>query len=79
MAIQTTILNRTFAYSGLTLPDPGKGLSLGRNRDVDAATYPELISASDPGAGKEGGQLGLHVQRAWGRRADHGVITEGKA
>src|SRR3989339_849577 len=57
MAIQTTILNRTFAYSGLTLPDPGKGLSLEEVRDVYAATYPELISASIEGPEKKGDNL----------------------
>ncbi|MFA6120893.1 MAG: PRTRC system protein C [Sideroxydans sp.] len=57
MAIQTTILKRTFAYSGLTLPDPGSGLSLEEVRDVYAATYPELISASIEGPEKKGDNL----------------------
>ena len=47
----------TFSYSGLTLPDPGKGLSLEEVRDVYAATYPELISASIEGPEKKGNNL----------------------
>uniref|UniRef100_E6QW87 PRTRC system protein C n=1 Tax=mine drainage metagenome TaxID=410659 RepID=E6QW87_9ZZZZ len=57
MAIVTTILTRTFSYSGLTLPDPGKGLSPEEVRDVYAATYPELISAAIEGPEKKGNNL----------------------
>ena len=57
MAIQTTILTRTFSYGGLTLPDPGKGLSPEEVRDVYAATYPELISAAIEGPEKKGNNL----------------------
>jgi len=41
----------------LTLPDPGKGLSLEAVRDVYASTYPELISASIEGPEKKGDNL----------------------
>ena len=57
MAIQTSSLNRTFAYSGMTLPDPGKGLSPEQVRDVYSATYPELISAAIEGPEKKGDNL----------------------
>ncbi len=57
MTIQTTVLTRTFSYSGLTLPDPGKSLSPEEVRDIYAATYPELISASIEGPEKKGNNL----------------------
>lgn len=57
MTIQTTVLTRTFSYSGLTLPDPGKSLSPEDVRDIYAATYPELISASIEGPEKKGNNL----------------------
>lgn len=57
MAIKTTVLTRTFSYSGMTLPDPGKGLSPEEVRDVYAATYPELISAAIEGPEQKGGNL----------------------
>lgn len=57
MAIETKVLTRTFSYSGMTLPDPGKGLSPEEVRDVYAATYPELISAAIEGPDKKGDNL----------------------
>lgn len=57
MTIQTTVLTRTFSYSGLTLPDPGKSLSPEEVRDIYSATYPELISASIEGPEKKGNNL----------------------
>ncbi len=57
MTIQTTVLTRTFSYSGLTLPDPGKSLSPEEVCDIYAATYPELISASIEGPEKKGNNL----------------------
>lgn len=57
MAIETKVLTRTFSYSGMTLPDPGKGLSPEEVRDVYAATYPELISAAIEGPEKRGENL----------------------
>ena len=57
MAIEIKVLTRTFSYSGMTLPDPGKGLSLEEVRDVYAATYPELLSAAIEGPEKKGENL----------------------
>ncbi|HCI53299.1 MAG TPA: PRTRC system protein C [Gallionella sp.] len=57
MAIQTTTLTRSFSYGGMTLPDPGKSLSLEEVRDVYAAAYPELVSASIEGPEKRGDNL----------------------
>ena len=57
MTIQTTTLTRAFSYGGMTLPDPGKSLSLEEVRDVYSAAYPELISAAIEGPEKRGDTL----------------------
>jgi len=68
MTIQTTVLTRTFSYSGLTLPDPGKSLSPEEVRDIYAATYPELISASIEGPEKKGNNLVYTFKKGLGTK-----------
>jgi PRTRC genetic system protein C len=57
MTIQAITLTRSFSYSGMALPDPGKLLSLEEVRDVYSAAYPELVSASIEGPEKRGDNL----------------------
>lgn len=68
MAIQTTTLTRTFSYGGMTLPDPGKNLSLEDVRDVYAAAYPELVSAFIEGPEKRGDNLTYTFKKGVGTK-----------
>jgi len=49
MAIKVTSLERSFAYNGVSLPDPGVNLTLEQVRDVYSAAFPEIISAAIEG------------------------------
>ena len=46
MTITVQKLQRSFAYNGIALPDPGCELSPEQVRDVYSATYPEITTAS---------------------------------
>ena len=49
MTITVQKLQRSFAYNGIALPDPGCELSPEQVRDVYSATYPEITTASIEG------------------------------
>jgi PRTRC genetic system protein C len=52
----------------MTLPDPGKSLSLEDVRDVYAAAYPELVSASIEGPEKRGDNLTYTFKKGVGTK-----------
>ncbi|WP_018079119.1 PRTRC system protein C [Thiobacillus denitrificans] len=61
-------LVRSFSYSGITLPDPGAQLSVEEVKDVFAATYPELTSASIEGPETVGTKMVYTFKRAVGTK-----------
>ena len=68
MAIETTVLTRTFNYNGVALPDPGASLTLEEVRDVYSATFPEIVSASIEGPEKKGDKLVYTFRKAVGAK-----------
>lgn len=61
-------LVRSFSYSGITLPDPGPNLSVEQVKDVYAASYPELTSASIEGPEAVGGKMLYTFKRSVGTK-----------
>lgn len=49
MSIQTRIMDRSFSYQGLVLPDFDPGLTPEQIRDAYSATYPEITTAAVEG------------------------------
>lgn len=68
MAIQVEKLTRSFSYSGLTLPDPGEGLSLEEVRDVFSIQFPEIVSAAIEGPERKGNKLVYTIRKAVGAK-----------
>ena len=66
MTITVQKLLRSFAYNGITLPDPGSELSPEQVRDVYSATYPEITTASIEGPEQKGERLIYTFRRAVG-------------
>lgn len=66
MKVQQLI--RSFSYSGISLPDPGSHLSVEQVKDVYAATYPELTSASVEGPETVDGKLLYTFKRSVGTK-----------
>ncbi len=68
MAVQIKALERSFAYNGVSLPDPGANMSLEVVRDVYSAVYPEIVSASIEGPEQRGGKLVYAFRKAVGSK-----------
>ena len=68
MTITVQKLIRSFAYNGITLPDPGSELSPEQVRDVYSATYPEITTASIEGPEQKGERLVYTFRRAVGTK-----------
>lgn len=68
MTITVQKLLRSFAYNGITLPDPGSDLSPEQVRDVYSATYPEITTASIEGPEQKGDRLIYTFRRAVGTK-----------
>ena len=68
MTITVQKLLRSFAYNGITLPDPGPELSPEQVRDVYSATYPEITTASIEGPEQKGDRLVYTFRRAVGTK-----------
>ena len=68
MAITVQKLLRSFAYNGISLPDPGAELSPEQVRDVYSATYPEITTASIEGPEHKGDRLVYTFRRAVGTK-----------
>lgn len=68
MTITVQKLLRSFAYNGITLPDPGSELSPEQVRDVYSATYPEITAASIEGPEQKGERLIYTFRRAVGTK-----------
>jgi len=68
MAIQTKKLTRVFTYNGVTLPDPGVGLTAEQVRDVYSATYPEIVTASIEGPTPKGDKLEYAFRKSVGTK-----------
>jgi PRTRC genetic system protein C len=68
MTIIVQKLQRSFAYNGIALPDPGSELSPEQVRDVYSATYPEITTASIEGPEQKGDRLLYTFRRAVGTK-----------
>ncbi len=68
MAIQIDNLERSFVYNGITLPDPGTGLSLEEVRDVYSVQFPEIVSATFDGPERKGNKLVYTIRKAVGTK-----------
>jgi PRTRC genetic system protein C len=68
MTITVQKLQRSFAYNGIALPDPGCELSPEQVRDVYSATYPEITTASIEGPEQKGERLVYTFRRAVGTK-----------
>jgi PRTRC genetic system protein C len=66
--MKVTALTRSFAYAGVTLPDPNPGLSVDQVRDVYSATYPELATAAVEGPETRDGKMVYSFRRAAGMK-----------
>jgi PRTRC genetic system protein C len=73
MTITVQKLQRSFAYNGIALPDPGSELSPEQVRDVYSATYPEITTASIEGPEQKGDRLIYTFRRAVGTKGAHSV------
>ena len=70
MTITVQKLQRSFAYNGIALPDPGCELSPEQVRDVYSATYPEITTASIEGPEQKGDRLIYTFRRAVGTKGN---------
>lgn len=61
-------LERSFSYSGMVLPDPGKNLSVDQVKDVFASIYPELTTASIEGPEIRAGKMVYSLKKAIGTK-----------
>ena len=57
-------LTRQFKYQGLTLPDPGPGVSAEAVKTLYSNTYPELANASIDGPKMKGSTMLYEFVRA---------------
>ena len=73
MTITVQKLQRSFAYNGIALPDPGCELSPEQVRDLYSATYPEITTASIEGPEQKGDRLIYTFRRAVGTKGAHSV------
>lgn len=68
MAVTTAKLTRSFSYNGVTLPDPGEGLTVEQVRDIYSASYPEIVSAAIEGPTQKGGKLIYEFRKSVGTK-----------
>ena len=68
MPVETRVLNRTFRYNGLVLPDPDRRLTPEQVRDTYAAQYPEITTAVIEGPDTSGETLEFKFSRAIGTK-----------
>lgn len=68
MAVIVKDMVRSFSYNGVTLPDPGKNLSVEEVRDVYSASFPEIVSASIEGPEQKGGKLVYTFRKSVGTK-----------
>lgn len=68
MAITATNATRCFNYAGIDLPDPAPTMSIEEVRELYAATYPELTTATVEGPEVRGDKLVFAFKRAVGTK-----------
>lgn len=68
MPVETRVLQRSFSYNKLHLPDPDVRLSPEQVRDLYAATYPEITTAVIEGPEASGDTLHYKFTRAIGTK-----------
>lgn len=68
MALNAQQMTRSFAYSGMDLPDIGAGLSVDEVRETYSATYPELLTATVEGPEIQGNRLVYTFKRSAGAK-----------
>lgn len=66
--MKVTQLTRAFAYAGVTLPDPAPAMNVDQVRDIYAATFPELTTASVEGPETRDGKMLFTFRRAVGTK-----------
>jgi PRTRC genetic system protein C len=66
--MQVERMEREFTYNGLRLPDPGSNLSVEQVREIYAAAYPEIVTASLEGPEAVGAKLVYRFSRAIGSK-----------
>lgn len=66
--MKVEVLQRTFVFNGVKLPDPGPNLSVEQVRDMYVATYPELATAAVEGPTPINGTLQYTFTRAVGTK-----------
>jgi PRTRC genetic system protein C len=67
--MKVEVIERVFNYNGVSLADPGAGMSPEAVRDFYSAMYPEINSASVEGPEDRGGKLQYTFRRAVGTKA----------
>ena len=66
--MQVEQMEREFTYNGVRLPDPGSKLSVEQVREIYAAAYPEIVTASLEGPEAVGAKLVYRFSRAIGSK-----------
>ena len=66
--MQVEQMERKFTYNGVRLPDPGVKLSVDQVREIYAAAYPEIVTASVKGPEAVGNKLVYRFSRAIGSK-----------
>lgn len=66
--MQVEQMEREFTYNGVRLPDPGSKLSVDQVREIYAAAYPEIVTASVEGPEAVGHKLVYRFSRAIGSK-----------
>lgn len=70
MAIETKLLERSFRYNSVDLPDPGAQFNAEQVRDLYSGTYPEITTAAIEGPEEKAGKLVYTFRRAVGTKGN---------
>jgi len=66
--VNVEVLQRSFRYQGVVLPDPDPNMSVEQVRDMYVATYPELATAAVEGPSPVDGWMEYTFTRAVGAK-----------
>jgi len=66
--VTVDVLERSFCYQGIRLPDPDASLTVEQVRDIYVSTYPELATAAVEGPSPVNGRMEYTFTRAVGAK-----------
>ncbi|HXJ39714.1 MAG TPA: PRTRC system protein C [Bryobacteraceae bacterium] len=68
MPLKASRIEREFVYNGVKLPDPSPDMTIEQVRDIHAATYAEISTASIEGPETVGGKMRYTYSRSVGTK-----------